>query len=62
MAGNNKLQPQDEIVVNGDRSSPEKATEMVSIIKDPLFWHWIARCEIHFIVPVLHTMLIGKHF
>jgi len=32
-----KLRPQDKIVINGDRSSRAKAMEMVSIIKDPLF-------------------------
>jgi hypothetical protein len=50
-----KLRPQDKLVVNGDRSSRAKATEMVGIIKDPLFWHWIARYKMCLIVPVSHA-------
>lgn len=52
-----KLRPQDKIVVNGDRSSRTKATEMVSVIKDPLFWHWIARCETCLILPMLCILI-----
>jgi len=52
-----KLRPQDKIVINGDRSSQTKVTEMVSVIKDLLFWHWIARCETGLILPMLCVLI-----
>jgi hypothetical protein len=52
-----KLRPQDKIVINGDRSSRAKAMEMVSIIKDLLFWHWIARCNMYLICSASHMLI-----
>ena len=30
---------------------------MVSIIKNPLFWHWIARCNMYLICSVSHMLI-----
>lgn len=44
---------EDKTVVTGDAKAKQKARQMVRIIKDPLFWHALARLVVYTIYPFL---------